>query len=173
MIAAAQPRPVADVDALAVDDLAVRRRHVGDRDVRLVGRPRRGQPAAWLVLADEHVDEGVAEVLTGEVGEQDRRHVVAPRQQHGGTGVDDDDRVRVGRGDGADEVVLAAGQGERRAVVALRLDAGVRADDDDGDVARRRQLGGLVGSARRGRTLSGSSAERERQGVAPAGRPDR
>ena len=83
---------------------------------------------------EQHVGERVAELLPGEPGEQHGGDLVGPRQQHGRAGVDDHDRARVGRGDAPHELVLAAGQRERRAVEALALDLLGRADDDDRDV---------------------------------------
>jgi hypothetical protein len=69
----------------------------------------------------QDVGQGVPELLAGEPGQQDGSHVVGPRQQHRGAGVNDHDRARVGRGDGAAEVVLPAGQRQARAVKALAL----------------------------------------------------
>ena len=86
---------------------AVDRRRRQDRDVLLARRPRRRQPAARLGVAEQDVGERGAELLAAEPGEQHGRDVVAPRQEHGRAGVDDDDRARVGRGDAPHELVLA------------------------------------------------------------------
>ena len=132
-----QPCPVADVDALGVGEHAGVGGHVGDRHLREGGGPGRGQAPAGLDRAGEHVGERGAELLAAEVALQHRGDLVGPRQHHGGAGVDDDDRARVRRDDGADEVVLAAGQVEVLAVVALGLDLRVGADDDDRDIGCR------------------------------------
>jgi hypothetical protein len=76
----------------------------------------------------------VPELLTGEPRQQYRGHVVGPRQQHRGAGVDDHDGAWIGRGDGADEVVLPAGQHQARAIEALAFHFFGGTDDDDGDV---------------------------------------
>ena len=84
-----------------------------DRDVVLRGRPGGRQPAAGLGDAEQDVGDRVAELLPAEPADQQGRDVVAPRHQHRRAGVDQHDRARVGRDDGADQVVLPAGQGER------------------------------------------------------------
>ena len=55
----------------------------------------------------------------------------------GAPGVDHDHRPRVGRGDGTDQLVLPAGQRERRPVDPLALHRLGGPDDDHGDVAGR------------------------------------
>ena len=144
------------------------------------GRERDRQPAAGLGVAGQHVDQRVAELLAGEPQLQHGRHVVEPRHRHRRPGVEHDDRVRVGRDDGGDELVLVAGQGQRRAVLALGLPVVVGADDDDGDVGGGGDGGGpldVVGvAARAGRRRRGRARSSRRVGrvvdlelVAPAG----
>ena len=60
-----------------------------------------------------------------------RRHPVQPRHRHRAARVQHDDRPRVGRRHRLDELVLAARQRERAAVVALRLPRPVEAHDHD------------------------------------------
>ena len=84
------PRPgaVADVDALGVLEPALHGPGVQHRDVGLAGRPGGGQPPARLGPAQQHVGQGVAELLAGEPAQQDRRDLVAPGQLDRAAGVD-------------------------------------------------------------------------------------
>ena len=136
------PGAVADEDALAVREFAVVRDDLGDRGVG-EGAPGGGEAAAGLVGAGQDVGEGGAALLAGEPAEQDGGDLVAPRQFHRGAGVDDHDGVRVGGGDRADQVVLAAGQRQVLAVEALGLDAFGGGDHDDGRVGGAGGLDGL------------------------------
>ena len=84
-------------------------------------RPHHRQPSARLAFAEEHVGQGVAELLAREPGHQHRRDLVDPGQQHRRAGVHHHHRARVDGGDAPHQLVLAAGQGQGVAVEALAL----------------------------------------------------
>jgi hypothetical protein len=102
-------------------------------------RPHGREPPAGLAVAEEHVGQGVAELLATEPGHQHGRHLVGPGQQHRRAGVHHHHHgARVGGGDAPDQLVLAAGEGQGVAVEALALHLLGGADHDHGHV----RLGG-------------------------------
>ena len=115
---------------------------VDERQLPLGHRERDRQPAGRVGVAEEDVRHGVAALLARIPGVDDRADAVEPPRHRDGAAADQDDDDRLaGRGDGLDQLLLAAGQREERAVAELPfLDAG----DDDGDVA-------LAGERDRGR----------------------
>ncbi|CAH0226447.1 hypothetical protein SRABI128_02328 [Microbacterium sp. Bi128] len=160
---AAQPRAVADVDALAVAENAVLRSDVEDGHILECRGPRGGEAASGLGGAGDDVRERRAELLAAEVALDDRRDVRGPRQYDRRSGVDDHDGARVRGGDGADEVVLTSRQIQGHAVVPLGLDLGVGAHHDDGDVGVRGGRGG-AGDERVGIRLLRGDAEGDGHG---------
>ena len=107
------------------------------------GRPGGGQPATRLHRTEQDVGQRVPELHAREPHHQHRGDLVAPGQLDGRAGVDDHHGPRIDGGDGADELVLPAGQGQRRPVEALALHRVGGADDDDGDVAGPGELDGV------------------------------
>ncbi len=136
-------RPVADEEPLAVFQAPLGRDDLGDGRVREPRGPGGGQPPARLRVAEEYVGQRGPALLPGEPGQQDGGHVLAPRELHRGARVDDDHRVRVDGGDGAHQVVLAAGEGEVLPVETLGLHALGGGDDHDGGVGLARGGHGL------------------------------
>ena len=84
-------------DALLVGEPAVGRDDVPGRCGAVGGREGRDQAAGGLDVAEQRGRDGVAALLAGQAGPQDRVDLVAPRHQDRGGGVDDDDRT-AGRG---------------------------------------------------------------------------
>jgi beta-glucosidase len=160
---------VADEQALVVGQHAVGR--LGRGQSVLGRRPGHGQPAAGLGVAEQHVGERVTVLLAAEPGQQHRRRVLGPGQQDRGAGVHYHHGPGVGRDDLADQVVLAAGQGQRGAVEALALHLRGGADHDHGRVAGGGQGDGprdllVVGTVRRHQVELYERAELdERRGV--------
>ena len=96
--------------ALVVVDDAVDGDRVRDRDVGLVRRQRPRQAAGRLGDAGQHVGERLGPLLAAEPRPHDAGHLVEPGQEDRGTGVHDDDRVRVRGERRLDQLVLRAGQ---------------------------------------------------------------
>src|SRR5207253_1307462 len=97
-------------------------------------RKGRGQTSTRIDGTGQNVGQRVAGFLAEIPKLHDAGDLVAPRHGHGSPGVEHDNGVRVGRGDGADEFFLFARQRNVLAVVALGLPRVVHADNHDGDV---------------------------------------
>ena len=55
------------------------------------GRPHRWEPPTGFAVAEEHLGQGVGELLAREPGHQHRRDLVGPGQQDRRAGIDDHD----------------------------------------------------------------------------------
>ena len=97
-------------------------------------RERHRQPALWLDIADQYVDQCVAHLLAREPEVEDSVDFVEPWHRDRRAHVDDDDGARTGLGNGGDELVLAPGQFQGVSVVTLALPVVVGPDHDDGEV---------------------------------------
>lgn len=155
---------VADVDALAVDNLArglARDAERVERRVILKALAEAEREAAGRVdLAEENVGETVAELVATEKGLDEGRSLVDPREVDRSSGLVDDDRLRVGGEDRLDELVRGSRKLGLLAVKALGLPVRVRADDDDRDVALRGEIGSLLARVGLNDRREGTEAER-------------
>mmetsp|Transcript_23387 Transcript_23387/g.49646 ORF Transcript_23387/g.49646 Transcript_23387/m.49646 type:complete len:224 (-) Transcript_23387:1339-2010(-) len=130
--------PVADEQPLVVHAHIVDARPLGGIEVHLVllGGEGERQLRRRVGAAEENIGKCVAVLLPRHEGGGERLHLLPPRREHRPRHGDADSSLARARGDGADEGVGVAVEGERCAVGALRREGG---GEDKRHVRRRRE----------------------------------
>ncbi len=128
--------PVADKDALAVDNLSMftrigRRSTVHYRRIWQLRRKRLRQLARRVDRTQEHVGSGVTALLTGVPELHHGGYIVKPRHRHGRAGLKQHHRFGIGSRDAGDQFVLSSDQLHIGAVVALGFPFAAKTDADD------------------------------------------
>ena len=113
---------VADENALGIGDHAVLAREIQVGGVVLeADRPGFGEAAGGVYISEKDIDSRGTDLLAAEVHQKHGRNLAKPGQFHRGAAVQDDHRVRVGRRDRRDQLVLVLRQAHMLAVAAFRL----------------------------------------------------
>ena len=123
--------PIADQQSFGVRERAIVGLGSIHGCVGLGAWDRDREPPARLGVAAQHIGQRFAERLAGQPRLDDSRHVVDPGHDHRHPRVQHDDRLRVGGGDTADQLVLATDKTHAWPVEALALAALRRTDDDN------------------------------------------